>query len=407
MSPDAWWTERRGAAYDALRADNPRLAYDLVKTTAPLSVNPMKDQTFHAGWIALSFLKDAKLAEAHFAAMRKAADGPLSHAKSGYWLGRTLEALGRASEAQAQYKDAARYIDTFHGQLSRRKLPGDAALMKIDPPAVPTKAEIERFSQLDAARAAVMARKANLDRGVQRAFLIQLQRSAGTEADVGMVAHLAEALGDTQMGVRIAKAGIARGFNLITFAYPLHAFPAFRALRTPPELPLLLGIARQESEFNTNTLSGAGARGLLQVMPITANHVCKDYKIKCDIPRLMTDTAYNTMMAAAYIGDRMREFHDSYVLGIAGYNAGPGNARKWVRELGDPRDPRVDVIDWIHRIPFEETREYVQKVLSNLQVYRARLAASPPRLMLMEDLARARGSVPAAAQPDVPAPDRL
>ena len=108
-------------------------------------------------------------------------------------------------------------------------------------------------------------------------------------------------------------------------------------------------------------------------MPVTARHVCRDYKLKCDIPRLMKDPAYNTMLGSAYISDRMDEFTGSYVLTLAGYNAGPGRAREWIKEFGDPRDGKVDPIDWIHRIPFEETREYVQKVLSNIQVYRARL----------------------------------
>jgi soluble lytic murein transglycosylase len=120
-------------------------------------------------------------------------------------------------------------------------------------------------------------------------------------------------------------------------------------------------------------MSGAGARGILQVMPPTARHICRDYKIKCDIPRLTKDAAYNTMMGSAYISDRVDEFGGSYILAIAGYNAGPGRAREWIREFGDPRDPRVDPIDWIHRIPIEETRNYVQRVLSNIQIYRARL----------------------------------
>ena len=181
--------------------------------------------------------------------------------------------------------------------------------------------------------------------------------------------------------------------NLLVYAYPVHPFPAYAPLRTPPEMALMLGIARQESEFNMQTVSGAGARGILQVMPVTARHVCGDYKIKCDLARLLTDNAYNTMMASAYIGDRMGEFQGSYVLAIAGYNAGPGRARQWIREFGDPRDPKVDVVDWIHRIPFEETREYVQKVLSNLQVYRARLGSGPTPIRIEEDLVRARGLV--------------
>ena len=392
VSPDAWWTERRAAIYEALKAGKAKLAYEIARTPGPLSANPLKDQAFTAGWLAFVHLKDSAAAQGHLEALRKAADGPLSHARSAYWLGKVVEARGRSADAAVHYKDAARFLDTFHGQLAHRRLTGEQATLRVVPPAAPTNEQIAKLAGLDAARAAVIARKAGLDRAISRAFLINLQRLAGTEAEAGMAAHLAEALGDTQLAVRIGKAAIARGFNLITFAYPLHAFPAFNALREPPEMALLLAIARQESEFNGQTLSGAGARGILQVMPITARHVCKDYKIKCDIPRLMTDNAYNTMMAAAYIGDRMREFQGSYVLGIAGYNAGPGRARQWMREFGDPRDPKVDPVDWIHRIPFEETREYVQKVLSNLQIYRARLASGPTRLMVEDDLMRARGA---------------
>jgi soluble lytic murein transglycosylase len=123
------------------------------------------------------------------------------------------------------------------------------------------------------------------------------------------------------------------------------------------------------------------------VMPVTAKHVCRDYKIRCDVARLMKDPAYNTMLGSAYISDRMDEFRGSYVLAIAGYNAGPGRARQWIREFGDPRDPNVDPIDWIHRIPFQETRDYVQKVLSNIQIYRARLGEATA-VRLTADLRR-------------------
>ena len=189
-----------------------------------------------------------------------------------------------------------------------------------------------------------------------------------------MVAHLAEALGDTQTAVRIGKAAIARGHEprLLRlpdpFAASLHA-----AAHSRPSPPSSSASRARRASSTRLTLSGAGARGILQVMPVTAKHVCRDYKIKCDIPRLMKDPAYNTMLGSAYISDRMDEFTGSYVLTLAGYNAGPGRAREWIKEFGDPRDGKVDPIDWIDRIPFEETREYVQKVLSNIQVYRARL----------------------------------
>ena len=216
---------------------------------------------------------------------------------------------------------------------------------------------------------------------------------------MAMLAHLGGALGDTQTSLRVGKTGIARGMNLIMYAYPLHAFPAYSPLRDPPEPAFLLGIARQESEFNSAIVSSAGARGMLQVMPVTAQHICRDHKIKCDIPRLLTDNSYNAMIASAYIGDRMAEFRGNYVLTLAGYNAGPGRARGWIRDFGDPRDASVDPIDWIERIPIEETREYVKKVLSNIQVYRARLG-DQAALRLEQDLTRTIGGRRPASRAD-------
>jgi peptidoglycan lytic transglycosylase len=205
-----------------------------------------------------------------------------------------------------------------------------------------------------------------------------------------MVAHLAYAVGDTQTAVRIGKAGIARGYNLIYYSYPVHALPAYKPLRAPPETAFLLGLARQETEFNTDIVSGAGARGILQIMKGTATHVCHEYKIKCNHEKLISDASYNTMIASAYVADRMAEFDGSYVLGLSSYNAGPGRTRQWIAEFGDPRKANVDPIDWIERIPIEETRRYVVKVLSNIQIYRARLGEEATALRLDEDLNRAR-----------------
>ena len=169
----------------------------------------------------------------------------------------------------------------------------------------------------------------------------------------------------------------------------MHPFPAYKPLRKPPETAFLLGLARQETEFNTQIVSGAGAKGILQVMAVTAKHVCRDYKIKCDLDRLLRDPAYNTMLASAYVGDRMRDVRGSYILTLTSYNAGPGRTRQWIREFGDPREAGIDPIDWIERIPIEETREYVAKVLSNIQIYRARLGEEQRAVRLEEDLNRA------------------
>lgn len=389
---DEWWAERRQIAYAFLKDKNYKRAYDLVKDAGPLTVNPLKEQTFMAGWIAFRYLKDNDAATRHFKDLVKAADGPLSRAKGAFWLGRVAEARKDDAAAREAFELASKEVDTFHGLLAMKRLDPKRTSISITPPKAPSDAQIAKFNDLDAVKAVVLARKAGLSREYTRGFLTSLRIGLPSEEEAGLVAHLAEALGDTQMSLRIAKAAIAKGQNLITYGYPVHTFPAYKPLRDPPELPFLLGIARQETEFEPQTVSGAGAKGLLQVMTVTAKHICRDYKLSCDIPRLLSDNAYNAMIASAYIADRMEEFDGSYVLGLAGYNAGPGRARQWVREYGDPRDPKVDPLDWIESIPITETREYVTKVLSNIQIYRARIGGGDKALMIDKDLERARGS---------------
>ena len=391
VNPDGWWAERRANAYEALDRGKSKLAYELVRDAGPLSVNPLKDQQFLAGWLALRYLGATDKAIKHFAAMKQAADGPLSRAKSAYWLARAHEAAGNKAAAKSEYEASAKQFDTFHGLLSRQQLNGGQPMaLELSPPALATETQVQRFVSLDAAMAGAIAVKAKLGRSVSRLFLANLAAKMETEGEVALAAHLTQKLGDTQQSLRIGKAAIARGMNLIYYSYPVHALPKYKPLRKPPETAFLLGIARQESEFNTHIRSGAGARGILQVMPITARHVCRDYKIKCNIGRLQLDESYNTMIASAYTADRMAEFGGSYVLGLAGYNAGPGRARQWIKRFGDPRSARIDAIDWIERMPFRETRKYATKVLSNIQIYRARLGESEQPLRVMQDLARAK-----------------
>ena len=221
------------------------------------------------------------------------------------------------------------------------------------------------------------------------AFYKAFGRQLKSEGELALLAQLASALGDGQGEVRTGKSGISRGFNLYEFGYPVHMLPAYKPLRKPVETAMLLAIGRQESEFNTKIVSRAGARGVLQVMPITARHICRQYRIKCKLGDLLDVPSYNARIASAYIADRRDEFGGSYILTLTGFNAGPGRTRQWLRKIGDPRKPTVKPLDWIYRIPFEETRLYVRKVLSNVQIYRARLGEREP-LRLDRDLRRGR-----------------
>ncbi len=387
---DDWWMERRGLAYLALKANKPKLAYEIVRDAGPLSINELNDQTFMAGWIAMRYLKDVKQGEKHFADLARTADGPITRGRSHYWIGRAAEALGEPERARTNYEVAAREIDTFHGQLALQKLQPGRQALTFEPPALPDKDRAERFTNHSAAKAIALARKAGLGRSVTRVFLLNLPKIEKDEAWTAMAAHFARITGDTQTAVRIGKASIAHGQNMVYYSYPVHALPKYTPLRPPPETAMLLGLARQETEFNSDTVSSAGAAGILQVMKVTANHICRDYKIKCTHKRLLTDDSYNIMIASAYVADRMAEWQGSYVLALSSYNAGPGRTRQWVKEFGDPRTSAIDPIDWIERIPIEETRRYVAKVLSNIQIYRARLGEEATALRLDEDLNRAR-----------------
>lgn len=407
VSPDDWWIERRVSAYAALRTGQPKTAYELVRDAGPLSVNALKDQQMLAGWIALRFNGDIAAAERHFKAMRKAADGPISTAAAEYWLARTALAAKNRPRAEQHLRNAVPYFDTYYGQLARQTLDPASTRLALTLPPEPTAEEQRRFLARDAVKAVIVARRAgaeNLVRPLLAHLRFHLLNSPG---EVAMIAHLSYSLGDTQWSLRTAKAGLIKGHNLVSYAFPTHAFPSYQPLRELAEPAFLLGIARQESEFNTSTFSGAGARGVLQVMPATARHICRDYKVKCQIPRLSSDAAYNAMIASAYIGDRLGDYAGSYIMTLAGYNAGPGRVRQWVREFGDPRRPDVDPIDWVERIPFEETREYVKKVLANIQVYRARIGQPDKALQIVSDLNRARtGSTltPTSSNPSPPPP---
>ncbi len=339
--PDEWWTERRANAYEALKAGKPKLAYELVREAGPLSANPLKDQSFMAGWLALRYLKDPALAE---------------HALPRHAQGRRRPIEPRQGRATGS---AARPKPRNDKRRRHRILPGGAARPGCVPrpartPEARARTPVDHHQgtggadagadptgllDLDAAKAVVIAKKSGLD----ISHHAQLHRAAPhllkSEAEAAMVAHLAEAIGDTQSAVRAGKTAIARGQNLVYYAYPVHPVPGLFAAAQSARDGLPARHRAPGDGVQYAHVSGAGAKGLLQVMTVTAKHVCRDYKIKCDIERLLTDPSYNAMLASAYIGDRMAEFSGSYVLTIAGYNAGTG-----ARAAVDPRVRRSRAI---------------------------------------------------------------
>lgn len=389
VNRDAWWTERRAQAVNALKEKRYKVAFDLVRRAIPDDVNDAKDQAFFAGWIALNYLRQPRAAIEHFARMRKLADGPLSRSKSAYWLAAAHRRAGDRKTARVHLRDAAGIRDTFHGLLARETL-GQRGKLALALPPRPSQDDVAALKSSELLKAAILTQRLGLDRLL---YTLRFFRDVGenlkTPGQFVLMAQLGRELGDGQLEVRFGKAGVAAGHPLYIYAYPIDLLPAYKPLRDPVEPAMLLAIARQESEFNTRIVSRAGARGLLQVMPITARHICRQYKIPCRISELLRDPVYNARIASAYIADRKDDFGGSYILTLTGYNAGPGRTRQWLGTLGDPRERQVRPLDWIYRIPFGETRRYVQKVLSNVQVYRARLGQKNP-LRLVRDMRRGR-----------------
>ncbi len=322
-----------------------------------------------AGWIALRRLDLPDRALARFEKMFASVSTPISRARAAYWAGEAAAALGDAAKAERWREKAAAHPNTFYGQLAARRLgrpleAGDRDVPIADP---------ETFSAADrdlvaAARLLYRAREIR----AARLFLKETARRRLDEPTLRYLAAVARAEGDAGGEIAVADLGQAPARKLWPELYPNPARPSFEGRRT--EAALLLAIARQESRFTPDALSSAGARGLMQMMPRTARTTARRAGLPFGLRKLSDDADYNLTLSDAHIQALLRDYNGSYLLTAAAYNAGGGNVGKWLKRFGDPRDPDVDSVDWIESIPFSETRNYVQRVLEAVQVYRARLS---------------------------------
>ena len=382
VDPDAWWIERRVLSREMLDLGDARTAYKLASEHAAESSANQADAEFHAGWYALRFLNDPVTARRHFAAIQAASTMPLSQSRAEYWLGRSAEAMGDRNEAIAQYRLAAAYPTTFYGQIAAAKL--GVKQLSLSNPGSADGATKKRFQSREMVQALQrFAAAGYADRA--RQFYSQLADTLTNPTEVGLLAAMAEKSGQHQVALQIGKKAYVRGLPVDTLAFPVAAIPS-GVKTTAIEKSVVYAVARQESAFNPAAVSHAGARGLLQLMPGTAKMVAKAAGVPYSLPRLTSDPGYNATLGAAHLADLVDDFSGSYIMAFAAYNAGKSRVTKWVQQYGDPRDPNVDAIDWIERIPFTETRNYVQRCTENLQVYRARLGE--PALVINRDLHR-------------------
>nr|WP_285292766.1 lytic transglycosylase domain-containing protein [Aureimonas altamirensis] len=370
VDPDSWWNEQRIISRMLLEQGARKEAYQLAARHSAQGVVARVEADFHAGWYALRALGDPATASRHFARVAEVSTRPLTQSRAYYWLGRAAEA-GGPGNARNYYAQAARYGATYYGQLAAAKLgrsPGDIAYPR------PSNADRQRFQNRDAVRALVRMHEIGSD---WRAA--QLYRSLADELDspgeLAMLASLAERRGDHSMSLDVGKRAYARGVDAPALAFPVGVIPDSARISAAGKA-LAYAIARQESAFNPGAKSPAGALGLLQLMPATARSLAQQNGMSYSEARLLSDVSYNAQLGSQYLGQQIDAFNGSYVLTFAAYNAGPRRAREWIQRFGDPRGQPIDeVVDWVEMIPFTETRNYVQRVMENYQVYKIRLGA--------------------------------
>ena len=381
---DEWWIERRLLSRKMLDVGENRTAYLIARDAALPARDIYKtEQEFTAGWIALRFLTDPATAAQHFARIGVGSVNPTTLARAGYWQGRAAEAAGRAQEARAAYTAAAEQSTSYYGQLARAKL----GLPQIELNNAPS-ARGRGIERLEVVRAVALLYA--LD---ERELAIPIFGDMGDNGDpdalVGL-GELASRNGDARAMLLMGKAALNRGLPFDFYAYPVNGVPPFRSIGPDVEQSVIFAIARQESAFNPAVVSPAQAYGLMQVTPDAGRYVCKKYGANFDLGRMKNDPVYNAALGAAELGGLLEDYRGSYIMTFAAYNAGRGSVKKWIDRYGDPRDPKVDAVDWVEQIPFAETRNYVQRIMENLQVYRARFGGGT-RLQIEADLHR--GSV--------------
>ena len=371
---DEWWRERRLLARGLIDIGDSKTAYRVV-CEAALPANPYYRAEFHfmAGWIALRFLDDPAVALTHLALVDEGSVDPIVRARAAYWRGRAAEAIGQFEEMRAQYEAAARYPTAYYGQLARARLGlGESALR--DPPPAPAHGIARELLHAADILYEIGARD------LVASFVTDLANESSDAATIGALGQLTAHYNDARAMLLVGKTALTRGLAMDQYAFPDIGVPPYSPIGPPLDLSVVYSIVRTESAFDQRDKSPAEAVGLMQVTPEAGRDTAKRFGVAYDWNGLVSDPVYNTQMGAAEVAALLNEYRGSYIMTFAGYNAGRGRVKQWVAQHGDPRDPKVDAVDWVERIPLAETRNYVQRVMENLQVYRARFGASTASL---------------------------
>jgi soluble lytic murein transglycosylase len=374
----AFWAERSILARDLLAAGDASGAYALCDHAGQTAPAAVADAEFLAGYIALRRLADPAAALVHFRRLAEISKAAITQARSWYWQGRAEAAAGK--DPRPDYEKAAAWPTTFYGQLAALALGDDTAALarRIDALRDPgwTRDAVFDFAAHEVVRAAAFL-VAWGDAPRARAFLLQMDSLAPNPIDRSLTAALALRLGLPDTAVFVARRMGRDGLMLPDAGWPMPFDPP----AGPLDPAVALGIMRQESSFDIGAVSPSGARGLMQLMPFTADAVARQLGVRTSLVSLTSDAQHNMQLGTAYLEQMLARFDGSLPLAVAAYNAGPHRVDEWLAQNGDPRVGPVDMIDWIEEIPVGETRNYVQRVLENITIYRARRGETTPTLL--------------------------
>ena len=365
--PTQWADKRASLARYLMRSGDAKTAYKVASSHQLTDASDYGDLEFLSGYIALRKLNDPARAEKHCARLMGATT-PISQSRALYWMGRAYEAAGDKARAQTNYGQAARFQTSYYGMLAAERLglTLDASLLSTTPPSGSWKtAGFAKSSVLEAALRMAQAGNEQLS----ARFLLQLGLGL-SDQDLGTLASMSLSFGQYRSAVLIAKAAAERGVIFPAAYFPV---PDMVPDHLAVSRALALSIARRESEFDPEARSGAGALGLMQLLPATAAKVAKDQGLDYSAAKLASDPVYNATLGAAYLKEMVDEFGPAVTLIASGYNAGPRRPREWIAAYGDPRLAATDVVDWVENIPFAETRTYVMRVAEGVVIYRAKL----------------------------------
>ena len=363
-----WWYEISIIVRKLIENKEYKKAYYLIKDFSSKSNELLSESEWYAGWIAYEFLNfDSEIHINHFLNSYENTDHKGEKAKSGYWAGRAYEKINNIELSNLWYENSAKYVTEFYGQLSHEKINTNKSLIpneELYGKNLFIKDDLD-FVNSDIYKASELM-LANGTRKNAKLFISSLIYNSKSPGQLQIIAKLSKDFDRPDLAIKASKYAEKKNIYLYHYAYPsLKNYKIYKDV----EKELVYAVIKQESAFDSKAISRVGARGMMQIMPATANIVSKQLKLNYSKKRLTSDVQYNVSLGSYYLYSLIEDY-DSYLLALIGYNAGPRRVKRWIKKFGDPRKENVDYDSWIEKIPIKETRLYVKIVLSNLQVYR-------------------------------------